>query len=29
MYSMPKQEFWDKGEALPKEIPTTKQMCDI
>jgi hypothetical protein len=29
MYKLPKQEFWDKGEAFPKEIPTTKQMCDI
>lgn len=29
MYKLPAQEFWDKGEALPKEIPTTKQMCDI
>ena len=23
------QEFWDKGEALPKEIPTAKQTCDV
>lgn len=23
-YKMPKQEFWDKGDSLPKEIPTTK-----
>ena len=29
MYKMPLQESWDKGEALPKEIPTTTQMCDI
>lgn len=28
-YKMTVQEAWDKGEALPKEIPTTKQMCDI
>jgi hypothetical protein len=23
------QEFWDKGEALPKEIVTAKQTCDV
>ena len=22
-------EFWDKGEALPKEIPTAKKTCDV
>ena len=22
------QDFWDKGEALPKEIPSAKQICD-
>lgn len=22
------QDFWDKGEALPKEIPTAKQSCN-
>jgi hypothetical protein len=29
IYKMPVQEAWDKGEALPKEIPTAKEMCDI
>jgi hypothetical protein len=29
MYKMPVQEAWDKGEALPKEIPTAKEMCDL
>lgn len=28
-YKLPIQEFWDKGDALPKEIPTAKQVCDI
>ena len=29
MYKLPKQDFWDKGEALPKEIPSAKQICDL
>jgi len=28
-YKLGPQEFWDKGEALPKEIPTAKQTCDV
>jgi hypothetical protein len=28
-YRMPKQDFWDKGEALPKEIPVRKDLCEI
>jgi hypothetical protein len=28
IYKMPIQEAWDKGEALPKEIQTAKEMCD-
>lgn len=29
VYRIPAQEFLDKGEALPKEIPTTKQVCNV
>jgi hypothetical protein len=28
-FNLSPQDFWDKGEALPKEIPTAKQTCDI
>jgi hypothetical protein len=28
-YVMPKPDFLDKGEVLPREIPTTKQVCNI
>lgn len=28
-YLLPAQDFWDKGDALPKEIPSAKQVCDI
>jgi hypothetical protein len=29
LYKMPEQEFWDKGEALPKEIKQAKQACPV
>ena len=28
-YQLTEQEFWDKGEALPKEIPSAKNICDV
>ena len=28
-YKLPQQNFWDNGEALPKEIQITKEACDI
>jgi hypothetical protein len=29
VYRIPAQDFLDKGEALPKEIPTKKEICDL
>ena len=29
MFKIDAQDFWDKGEALPKEIPIPPQTCDI
>lgn len=29
IYKIPDQEFFDKGESLPKEIPVNKEICDL
>jgi hypothetical protein len=29
IYRIPDQEFLDKGEAFPKEIPVNKEICNL
>jgi hypothetical protein len=28
-YKLTEQEFWDKGDAFPKQIPSANKICDI